>query len=467
MSRARLYLDHAATSPLRPRAREAMESAWRWSYGNSASQHTEGREARLTLAQARAQVAALVGVAPEGVVFTSGATEATNLAVRGAAYARRSEHRSVVSTRLEHSATLKACEALANEGWGVSLLPSDRNGRVSASDLARVLEPGTAVVSVIAGHNELGTVQDLVALAEAAHAGGALFHLDAVQAVGYLDLSQVPWDLLSLSAHKLGGPQGIGALVMRGSPALRPVLVGGAQEGGLRPGTVPVALAAGFGAAAEEVRHHRGAEGARLAALRDRLGALLRERRPDLLPMGMWAHDASQALPHILALGIPGVKGDELVHALDELGVAGASSSACLSGTRSHVLEAVGLPEHIGVMRLSLGWDTTEREIDTAAKRIGKALEHLMSLAPFERRRGLIAQRAKEAGIVLTQAHWEATEAVFSYHHDEGILPGPRHLARALGAGVTLDQLFPRGIATIASWLGIPTPQGGCRPYAG
>lgn len=467
MSRSRLYLDHAATSPVRPRAREAMENAWRWSYGNSASNHAEGREARLTLAEARAQVAALVGVTPESVVFTSGATEASNLAVRGAAYARRSEGRSVVSTRIEHSASLKACEALANEGWTVSLLPPDKHGRVAAADLARIAEPGTAVVSVIAGHNELGTIQDLVALAEAAHAKGALFHVDAVQAAGYLDLSSVPWDLLSLTAHKLGGPQGMGALVMRGNPALRPIIVGGAQEGGLRPGTVAVALAAGFGSAADEARAHRPAEHERLGAMRDRLGTLLCERRPELVPLGMWAQDAREALPHILTLGLPGVKGDEIVYALDELGVAGSSSSACLSGARSHVLEAIGLPEHMGVMRLSLGWDTTEREIEPAAKRVSKALERLLSLSPFERRRGLIAQRAKEAGLVLTPVHWEATEAVFSYHHAEGILPGPRHLARVLGGGVALDRLFPRGLATIASWLGIPTPSGGCRPYAG
>lgn len=467
MSRARFYLDHAATSPLKPRAREAMENAWRWSYGNSASHHAEGREARMTLGEARAQVADLMGVAPEGVIFTSGATEASNIAVRGAAYARRGECKSVVSTRLEHSATLRAVEAVANEGWTVSLLPADPHGRVSASDLARVIEPGTAVVSVIAGHNELGTVQDLAALAEAAHAKGALFHVDAVQAAGYLELSGVDWDLMSLTAHKLGGPQGIGALLMRGNPALRPVVVGGAQEGGLRPGTVPVALAAGFGAAADETRQRRNDERERLGRLRDRLASALRERAPELMPLGMWAKDPAHALPHILTLGVPGVKGDEIVHALDELGVAGSSSSACLSGARSHVLEAIGLPEHIGVMRLSLGWDTCEREIDLAAKRVSKALEHLMSLSPFERRRGLIAQRAKEAGLVLTAAHWEAAQAVFAFHLSEGILPGPRHLARALGPNVSMDLLFPRGLATVASWLGIPTPQGGCRPYAG
>lgn len=467
MSRTRLYLDHAATSPLRSRAKDAMENAWRWSYGNSASNHAEGREARLTLSEARAQVALLVGVTPESVVFTSGATEASNIAVRGAAYARRGEAGSVVSTRLEHSATMRACEALANEGWAVSLLPSDPHGRVSAGDLARVADARTAVVSVIAGHNELGTIQDLAALADAAHSAGALFHLDAVQAAGTLDLSEIEWDMLSLTAHKLGGPQGIGALVTRGAPALRPVLVGGAQEGGLRPGTVPVALAAGFGAAAEETRLHRSEERVRLAQLRDRLAATLLERRPEVMPLGMWSHDAAQALPHILMLGIPGVKGDEIVHVLDEFGVAGSSSSACLLGARSHVLEAIGLSENVGVMRLSLGWDTLEKEIDPAAKRISKALERLMTLPPFERRRGLIAQRAKEAGLVLTPVHWEAAEAVFTFHRSEEILPGPRHLARALGPDVALDRLFPRGLATVASWLGIPTPQGGCRPYAG
>lgn len=467
MRRTRLYFDHAASSPLRPRAKDAVQSAWRWSFGASESNHAEGREARLTLAEARAQVAALVGAAPDGVVFTSGATEATNLAVRGVAYARRAECSSVVSTRLEHCATLKACEALAREGWNLSLLPADPRGRVYATDLARVGEPGTAVVSVSAGHHELGTVQDLAALAAAAHSAGALFHVDAAQAAAYVDLSGVEWDLLSLSAHKFGGPQGVGALVMRGSPALRPIVVGGAQEGGLRPGAVPVALAAGFGAAAEEARKQRHAERLRVVALRDRFAASLIERRPELFPLGMWAHDPARALPHILTLGIPGVKGDEVVHALDEVGVAASSSLNCLPGIRSWALEAIGLPEHMEVMRLSLGWNTSEQEIHRAARRISKALERHMALSPFDRRRGLVVQSAREAGLALTSAHWAAAEAVFSFHLTEGSLPGPRHMARALGRNVSLEQLFPRGLATIAGWLGIPLSQGDYSPTIG
>lgn len=460
---SRIYLDHAATSPLRPEAHAAMERGWL--YGNSASPHAEGRQARFALNEARAQVASLVGARPEEVFFTSGATEATNLAVRGRA--RRPDSSHVVSTRLEHSATLKTCEALAHEGWSVSLLPNDTSGRVSPEELRRVLQPGTALVSIIAGHNELGVVQDLEALAQEAHAAGSLLHLDAVQAAGYLDLGAVQWDMLSLSAHKLGGPQGIGALVVRGSPLLRPLLMGGAQERGLRPGTVPVALACGFGAAAEASRARRSEEAMRLEGLRDWLGSSLMERLPMLRPLGVWSESPDAALPHILAFALSGVRGDELVLALDDAGIACSSSAACLTGARSHVLEALGLSEDLHMIRFSLGWNTTREEVGLAARCIEEAWTRLKALSPFERRRPLIASRAKETGLLLQSSHWTALEAVFDFHHTHGVLPGPRHLGKVLSASLRLEDLFPRGLATIASWLDIPVPQGGCRPYAG
>lgn len=464
MSSARIYLDHAATSPLRPEARSAMAGCWALGPANSSSAHAEGRAARGLLAEARARVAALVGARAEEVFFTSGATEASNLAVRGAARARATAGRQIVSTRLEHAATKRACEALAAEGWRVTLLGADVFGRVDPRELARAVTRETAVASVIAAHNEIGTVQQLAALADAAHAAGALLHLDAVQAVGVMDPSTIPWDLLSLSAHKLGGPQGIGALVARGTPALAPVLVGGSQERGLRPGTVPVALAAGFGAAAVVALERRKEEAARLARLRDRLARLVLARLPGLRVVGAWSRSSHEALPHLLTLGVDGVHGDELVPALDEAGIAASSAAACLGSVRSHVLEAIGLPERTGVMRFSLGWSTLESEIEPAAERIAAAVQRLMAVPPFERRRRLIASRAAEAGVALTATHWQAAEAVFEFHSEVGVLPSARYLAGVLGNGTRLEHLFPEGLFTLASWLDLPVPQGGCRP---
>ena len=335
MTGGRIYLDHAATSPLRPVAIAGMAGCWSGPAANPGSLHAEGRHARRLVGEARARVAALVGARAEEVVFTAGATEASNLAVRGGAHARRAGGRRIAATDVEHAATRRAVEALAVEGWEVRLLGVDGDGRVRDDELGRRFAHGTAVVSIIAGHNELGTLQPLAALAEAAAAVAALLPLDAVQAAGYADLSDVPWDLLSLSAHKLGGPPGIGALVRRDRVAVSPLIVGGTQEDGVRPGTVPTPLVAGFGAVCEAALDERAASAAALAARRDRLGQRLLAGVPELRPVGAWASRRELALPHVAAFLLPGVAGDEIVHAIDEAGVACASASACLSGTRS------------------------------------------------------------------------------------------------------------------------------------
>jgi cysteine desulfurase len=294
---------------------------------------------------------------------------------------------------------------------------------------------------------------------------GAFFHLDAVQTAAYVALGDVAWDLLSLSAHKLGGPQGVGALVRRDRPALTPVVVGSSQEFGLRPGTVPIALAAGFGAAAEVARSHRAEEARRLAALRDRLGEALLAGIDGAVDLGTWRTDPGSALPHILPLGIPGLEGDEIVHALDQRGVAASSSSACLSGARSATLDAIALPEATALLRLSLGWTTSESDIARAMMVVPEAIADLRAMSAFERRRGPFAQRAGRF-VALSADHWEAAEAVFGYYQAEGVLPGARTLAK-LGAAGRVGELFPKGLPTLAHWLGLPVPRGGCRPYAG
>ncbi|MFP5503377.1 MAG: TusE/DsrC/DsvC family sulfur relay protein [Candidatus Sericytochromatia bacterium] len=458
----RVYLDHAATSPLRPAVAEAMAPWWNGCFGNAASGHAEGQRARVALREARAHVADLVGAEPGEVVFTSGATEANNLAVRGGAHARRNGGKRLVATRIEHAATRAACEEMAVAGWHVTLLGVDGTGRVHAGELEAITH-GTAVVSVIAGHNELGTIQPLSAIAEAAHRVGALFHIDAVQAAGYLDLGAIPWDLCSLSAHKLGGPQGVGALVRRGLPAISPLVVGGSQEGGLRPGTVPMALVVGFGAAAAAVAASRAAEAARLGRLRAQLAQAIEGR----LPLRRLGGTGDQALPHILSYGLAGVSGEELVHWLDRAGLSVSSSSACLSGARSPVLDAIGLAGDQTMLRLSLGWSTDEAALAPVPDRLTRLVERLLAMPAFDRRGGPFAQRAEEAGLELTDAHWEAAEGLFDYYQAEGVLPGARALARRVPHGARLEALFPYGLSTLAYWLGLPIPRGGCRPYAG
>lgn len=467
MTAPRLYLDHAATSPVRPAALAAMAAAWSGPAGNAAARHAEGRHARRLVEDARERVAALVGARPDDVIFTAGATEASNLAVRGAAHARRMGGRRIAATAIEHAATRRSLEALAAEGWQVRLLEADAAGRLRADALAEPLAHGTAVLSVIAGHNELGTVQPLQALAEAAHAVGALLHLDAVQAAGYLDLAGVPWDLLSLSAHKLGGPPGVGALVRRDRAAVAPLLVGGSQEDGVRPGTMPVALLAGFGAACEAALGVRAVAAHDLAAWRDRLGRVLPAAVPGLRRVGAWADGGADALPQVAAFLLAGVAGDEIVHALDEAGVAAASASACLSGARTPTLDAIGAPEGAGLLRLSLGWTTDAATIDAAIPRVATALNGLLAMDAFARRRGPFAARAAVAGVALGEPHWAAAEAVHGFWRREGVLPGPRRLASLLPGGPPLEALFPFGLPTLAAWLGLPIPRGGCRAALG
>lgn len=463
----RCYLDHAATTPMRPEALAAMAPWLAGRAGNAASLHQEGQEAAASVKLARARIAALVGALPEDVLLTSGATEASNMALRGASHPRRHGGRHLVTTPVEHAATRAPLEAMAGEGWQVHRLPVDAAGRVVEDGLRRLIGHGTAIVSVIAGHNELGTVQPLHALAEAAHAVGALLHLDAVQAAPYLDLADVPWDLLTLSAHKLGGPQGVGALVRRGEVPLAPLLLGGSQQRGLRPGTVPVALAVGFGAAAEAALVARRTEAVRLAGLREAFAERLADACPGLVPLGARALAPEAALPHVLSYGLDGLAGDEVVYALDQAGIAAASASACLSGARSPTLDAIGAAPELAMVRFSLGWTSREAEVLPAAARAAAAIASLRAQAPFERRAGIFMRTAADAEVVLQPPHWEAARAVFDFHAREGVLPGARVLARLLPGGPALDALFPYGLSTLCAWLGLPIPQGGCRPYMG
>jgi cysteine desulfurase len=383
------YLDYAASAPLRAEALAAMLPLLQRPAANPSSQHGPGRAARAAVETAREQVAALVGAAPGEVVFTSGGTEADNLAVKGAVLARPEGARQLVCSAVEHHAVLDAAAwAEADAGARVALAPVDPAGRVDLERLAGLLEPGrTALVAVMAANNEVGTGQPVAAAAGLAHAAGAVLLCDAVQAAGLpgVDVGGDGIDLLALAAHKLGGPTGVGALVVRAGAALRPLLHGGGQERGLRSGTLPAAAIAGFGAAAAAALAERRASGfaAGLAALRARLLAGLRALEPGLVVNGDPGGAAS--LPGLLSVRFPGRRAEDLLLLLDRQGIACSAGSACASGavTPSHVLVAMGRSpaEARETVRFSLGHASTEADVDAAVAAVRGALE---VLAPQE-----------------------------------------------------------------------------------
>jgi cysteine desulfurase len=396
------YLDYAASAPLRAEALAAMLPLLERPAANPSSQHGPGRAARAAVETAREQVAALVGAAPGEVVFTSGGTEADNLAVKGAVLARPAGARRLVCTAVEHHAVLDAAAwAEADAGARVALAPVDQTGRVDPERLGGLLEPGrTALVAVMAANNEVGTGQPVAAAAGLAHAAGAVLLCDAVQAAGLpgVDMGRDGIDLLALAAHKLGGPTGVGALVVRAGADLRPLLHGGGQERGLRSGTLPAAALARFGAAATAALAERQVPGfaAGLADLRARLLAGLRELAPALVVNGdaavstgvpPWGSPdpSGTGLPGLLSVRFPGRRAEDLLLLLDRQGVACSAGSACASGavTPSHVLLAMGRgpAEARETVRFSLGHASTEADVDAAAAALHQALQ---VLAPQE-----------------------------------------------------------------------------------
>jgi cysteine desulfurase len=384
------YLDYAASAPLRAEALAAMLPLLERPAANPSSQHGAGRAARAAVETAREQVAALVGAAPAEVVFTSGGTEADNLAVKGTVLDRPPEGRHLVCSAVEHHAVLDAAAwAEADAGASVDLAPVDGLGRVDPDRLAGLLRPGrTALVAVMAANNEVGTGQPVAAVAEAAHAAGAVLLCDAVQAAGLpgVDLAGDGIDLLALASHKLGGPTGVGALVVRPGTGLRPLVHGGGQERGLRSGTLPAAALAGFGAAAAAALAERqtGAATA-LATLRSRLLAALRTLVPDLEVNGDPA-PAGRGLPGLLSVRFPGRRAEDLLLLLDRHGVACSAGSACASGavTPSHVLVAMGREpaEARETIRFSLGHASTQADVDAAAAAVAQALAVLAPAGP-------------------------------------------------------------------------------------
>lgn len=363
----RVYLDHNATTPVHPRVVEAMTAVLCHTFGNPSSVHAFGQQAKAVLDEARSAVARLIGAAPSDVVFTSGGTEADNFALRGVADAAESgPRRHLIASAIEHEAVLNTLKALARRGWRVTLLPVGGSGLVDPDSLDAALTDDTALVSVMHANNEVGTIQPIAELARLTHARGAIFHTDAVQTVGKLpvDVRALGVDLLSLSAHKFGGPKGIGALWIRRGTRLSSLLAGGKHERNRRAGTENVAGIAGFGAAAHVAHDHAPAAAAAQAALRDRLEHGVLATVPGTVVNGA----REPRVANTTNISFSGVEAEGLLIALDLESIAVSTGSACSSGTLepSHVLRAMGLPPQRAQssIRFSLGTGNTEEEID-------------------------------------------------------------------------------------------------------
>jgi cysteine desulfurase len=378
-----VYLDYAATTPVYPEAMAAMQPFLAEAFANPSGGHAAARTAKNALEEAREHVATALAAAPSEIVFSGGGTEADNLAVKGAARAAREAGLgdAVVTTAFEHKGVLAACDRLAREGFRVTRVPVDGAGIVDLERLSEALDASTAVVSVMLVNNEIGTVQPLDEVAGLVRDGAprALLHTDAVQAVPWLDVADAAAvaDLVSISAHKFGGPKGVGALVRRGDAQIQPLIEGGGQEWGLRSGTANVAGAVGLAAALRVTAERRSDEVARVRVLRDRLAGGLAERVPGCFFNG----DAVRKVAGNCHVGVPGIEAEALLVLLDERGVCAAAGSSCTSGATepSHVLAAMGLSREdaLASIRLSLGYASTDADVDTALDVIPRAVEQL------------------------------------------------------------------------------------------
>ena len=366
-----VYMDHAATTPVRTEVFEAMQPFFGPRFGNPSSTHRWGREARAALDEARERLARCLGAKPDELCFTSGGTEGDNLAVLGPWRALRDQgRRAVVCSPIEHKAVLAAVHQAAREGAEERVCRVTAEGLIDRASFDEAVREDVALCTIMWVNNEIGTVQPIGELAAHARSRGVVFHTDAVQAFGKIpiDTSSLPVDLLTISGHKIGAPKGIGAIFIRRGTPLEPLMHGGSQDRGRRPGTENVAAAGGLARAAELAVEEREHEGQRLARMRDALEQALVERIPDAVVHGRGAPRA----PHILNLSVPGTDSESLLMALDMAGVAASSGSACQSGSvsPSHVLAALGVRPDLatGAVRMSLGALTTDEGVSRVAQ---------------------------------------------------------------------------------------------------
>lgn len=376
-----VYLDYQATTPCDPRVLQAMLPWFTEKFGNPASiTHAYGREAEGAVERARGQLAALIHADPREIVFTSGATEANNLAVKGALrFHKQFGKDHAVTLITEHKCVLESCRAMVEEGFRATYLPVEPNGLVDLDRLKHAIEDKTALVSVMAAHNEIGVIQPLAEIGALCRARGVLFHTDAAQAVGKLDMDveAMSIDLMSISGHKFYGPKGIGALYIRRRPRARitPLIDGGGQERGMRSGTLPTPLCVGIGAAAALAQAEMAEEARRLLALRQRFLAGIKQ----VLPQTRLNGDSEHRLPGNLNLSFPGVPAPALMEACPGLALSTGSACTAAEIEPSFVLRALGLPDDLAAasLRIGLGRFTTADEVDFAVATLAAAVKHL------------------------------------------------------------------------------------------
>lgn len=377
-----VYLDHNATTPLAPEAWAAMSAIYQSGAGNASSIHRAGQAAKAALEQAREAVADLIGARPAEIVFTSGGTESDNLAIQGLAALHPRGH--IITSQIEHHAVLHTCQDLEDRGWAVTYVPVDAAGRVDPAAVRQVLRPETFLISIMLANNETGVVQPAAEIAAIARQAHVKFHADAVQAAGKLPLSarQLGCDLMSLSAHKIGGPQGAGALYVRRGVRLHPLLFGGHHERDRRAGTENVAAMAGFGAAARAATANLAPETARLASLRDVLEQQVLREVPETFVAGVGA----ERTPNTSDICFRYAEGEALVIALDLAGFCVSTGAACSSGAiePSHVLTAMGLApgDARSCLRFSLGRTTTAADIAALTAALPAIVARLRSISP-------------------------------------------------------------------------------------
>ena len=379
-----VYLDYNATTPVVPEVLAAMLPYFGVEYGNASSIHRFGQRARQAVEEARESVARLLGALPAEIMFSSGGTESNNHAIFGAVGAAVGKTKHVITSAVEHSAVLDPCKALEKRGVDVTILPVDGEGMVNPEDVRRAIRPDTVLITIMLANNELGTIEPIEEIGKIAAEAHVTLHTDAVQAAGKVpvDVARLGVHLLSISAHKLYGPKGVGALYVRKGTRLEPLLYGGHSERDRRPGTEDVSSIAGLGKAADLSRTHMREEGLRMAALRDRLETGLLGRIPHARVNG----SRSQRVPNTTNLTLPCIEGEAMVIALDLKGIACSTGAACSSGAvePSHVLTAIGLaPEDArATLRLSLGNQTTDEDIDFALETIPPVIDRLRQMSP-------------------------------------------------------------------------------------
>jgi cysteine desulfurase len=381
MSR-KVYLDHNASTPVHPEVVAAMAPYWTEVYGNPSSVHAFGRAARAAVDAAREQIAGFLGVTPEEIVFTSGGTESDNFALKGLAWARGRGH--IITSRIEHHAVLRTCQALEGQGFAVTYLPVDEYGQVSPDDVKRALRPDTIAISIMHANSEVGTLQPVAAIGALAREHGVPFHVDAVQTFGKVPIDVAAWgiDLLSFSGHKIYGPKGIAGLYIRRGSRMVAVQHGGEHERRRRAGTENVPGIVGLGKAVEIRAREMHDEARRLTALRDRLWEVVRERIPEVRLNG----HPTERLPGTANLAFRHVESESIVLGLDLKGVAVSAGSACTAGhvEPSHVLVAMGVPLDwaMGAVRFSLGRSTTTEDIDYVVECLEPLVRRLRAATP-------------------------------------------------------------------------------------